>query len=348
MKTTAAVLVEPNSPLEIAELEIPMLHRGQVLVEVEFSGVCHTQILEWRGYRGVDPYLPHCLGHEGSGTVLEVGEGVTKVNCGDQVILSWIKGDGISAGGSTYGWDGRSNVNAGPITTFNRKSIISEDCLTVIPSNYPLKTVALVGCALPTGLGAVLNVARPIPGQSIAIFGVGGIGLCATMAANISGCTPIIAVDLVPQKAELAKTVGATHAVDASQDLVLERVFHICPNGLDFAIEATGRPDVMGQAVESVRPQGGSVIIIGNARHGEVWELDPKQLNLGKRILGTWGGDSQPSRDYLKYCELAMENRLNLDPFLIPSTYPLYDINLAFADLELGRVIRPIIDLSTL
>lgn len=345
MKTTAAILIEPNKPLEIVDLEIPKLRSGQVLIEVAFSGVCHTQILEWRGYRGADPYLPHCLGHEGSGVVLEIGDGVTKVDRGDHVILSWIKGSGIDAGGSIYGWSKRK-VNAGPITTFNRKAVISENRLTVIPNDFPLKTAALIGCALPTGLGVVFNVARPTPDQSIAIFGIGGIGLCATMAAEISGCAPIIAIDLIPQKLELAKSVGATHLINASQNDVLESITHICPNGVDLAIEATGRPSVMRQAIEVVRPRGGSVVIIGNARHGEILELDPKHLNLGKRIFGTWGGDSQPDRDYSTYCELVETDRLNLEPFLASPTYSLHNINLALTELESGRSTRPIIDLT--
>ena len=347
MNTSAAVLIESNRPLEIIDLEVPKLRRGQVLVDVAFSGVCHTQVLEWRGYRGIDPYLPHCLGHEGSGIVLEVGDGVTTVERDDHVILSWIKGSGISAGGSVYSWR-KQRINAGPITTFNRVSVVSEDRLTIVPSEFSLKTAALVGCALPTGLGSVFNVARPISGQSIAIFGVGGVGLCTAMAAKVRDCTPIIAIDLVEQKLELARAIGATYLINASRDSVLERIFQICPDGVDFAVEATGRTNVMCQALEAVRPRGGSVVIIGNARHGEIWELDPKQLNLGKRIFGTWGGDSQPDRDYLRYCDLAMMGLLNLDAFLTSPTYALHDINSALADLELGKLTRPIINFSIL
>ena len=347
MKTAAAVLTESNRPLEIIDLEVPKLRRGQVLVDVAFSGVCHTQVLEWRGYRGVDPYLPHCLGHEGSGIVLEIGDGVTKVERDDHVILSWIKGSGISAGGSVYSWR-KQRINAGPITTFNRVSVVSEDRLTIVPSEFSLKTAALVGCALPTGLGSVFNVARPISGQSIAIFGVGGVGLCTAMAAKVRDCTPIIAIDLVEQKLELARAIGATYLINASQDSVLERIFQICPDGVDFAVEATGRTNVMCQALEAVRPRGGTVVVIGNARHGEMWELDPKQLNLGKRIFGTWGGDSQPDRDYLRYCDLVMMGSLNLDAFLAPPAYPLNSVNAALIDLELGKLTRPIIDLSIL
>ena len=345
MKTTAAVLVELNRPLEILDLGIPKLGNGQVLVEVAFSGVCHTQVLEWRGNRGNDPYLPHCLGHEGSGIVLDIGEGVTKVQVGDHVIMSWIKASGLEAGGTVYNWEKRK-INAGPITTFSRKSVISENRLTPIPRDFHLKTAALIGCALPTGLGSVFNVIRPIPGKSIAIFGIGGIGLCATMAAQISGCTPIIAIDINPRKLQLASAVGATHIIDSSKKNLTESLLDICPDGLDFAVEASGQTIVMKQAIEAVRPRGGSVVIIGNAKHKEILEIDPKQLNMGKKILGTWGGDSQPDRDYSRYCKLIAANKLNLDSFLLPQPYPLEEINSALIDLESGKVSRPIIDLT--
>src|SRR4051794_32144375 len=214
MKTTAAVLVEPGRPLELADLDIPALKPGQVLVEVAFCGVCHTQILEARGHRGRDPYLPHCLGHEGSGTVRECGPGVTKVKPGDRVILSWIKGSGADVPGTVYDWNGRA-VNAGGITTFATHSVISENRLTVVPDGMDMRLAALVGCAVPTGAGVVFNTAQPRPGQSLVVFGVGGIGSCAVAAAALAGCVPVIAVDVNGDKLALAKQLGATHTVNA-------------------------------------------------------------------------------------------------------------------------------------
>src|SRR5262249_39198453 len=138
MKTVAAVLVETSQPLVLADLEIPALRPGQVLVEIAYSGVCHTQVLEWRGYRGEDRYLPHCLGHEGSGIVRDVGPGIAKVKPGDRVILSWIKGSGADVPGSIYRWNGRT-VNAGAITTFSRYAVISENRLVVLPESVPMR-----------------------------------------------------------------------------------------------------------------------------------------------------------------------------------------------------------------
>ena len=344
MKTTAAVLVETGKPLVLAALDIPALKPGQVLVQIAFSGVCHTQVLECRGYRGEDRYLPHCLGHEGSGIVCDVGPGGTKVKAGDRVILSWIRGSGTNVAGTVYRWGDRK-VNAGGITTFSRYSVISENRLTVIPEDIPLRDAALLGCAVPTGVGVVFNTAQPKPGQSIAVFGTGGIGLCAVAGAAIAGCTPIIAVDIRPDKLKLARQMGATHRVHAAEVDSVEEVHRVCPGGVDFAIEASGRPEVMLQALYSVRNQGGAAVIVGNARHGERVALDPKQLNLGKQLRGTWGGDNWPDRDFPRYCKLLRAGKLNLEP-LLSKTYRLSEVNKAIDELEAGMVARPLIDMT--
>lgn len=343
MKTTAAVLVEPQKPLVLAELEIPELRPGQVLVKIAVSGVCHTQLLEWQGYRGEDPYLPHCLGHEASGSVLDVGPGVSKVKQSDQVILSWIKGSGANVPGTVYQW-GHRPVNAGGITTFSEHAVISENRLTVIPEDISLRDAALLGCAVATGVGAVFNTAQAAPGQSIAIFGCGGIGLCAIAGAAIAGCVPIIAIDILPQKLELALQMGATHSIDASQTDPVAAIQEICAGGLDSAIEASGRPQVMVQALTSVRSQGGIAIVIGNARHGEYISLDPGQFNAGKQLRGTWGGDTHPDRDFPRYCKLLRSGKLKLD-LLTSKVYRLREINEALKDLKTGKVARPLIDM---
>jgi S-(hydroxymethyl)glutathione dehydrogenase/alcohol dehydrogenase len=344
VNTTAAVLVESRQPLELAQLSIPALGPGQVLVAIAYSGVCHTQLLEVRGHRGNDPYLPHCLGHEGSGTVLEVGPGVTKVKPGDQAILSWIKGSGADVHGPYYDWGGRT-VNAGAITTFGHHAVLSENRLTPLPPDLPLRAAALLGCALPTGVGAVVNTAQPHPGQSLAVFGVGGVGLCAVQAAALAGCSPVVAVDVNPAKLEVARQCGATHTVDASAGDPVDAVRGICPGGADYAIEASGRPAVMAQALQSVCDRGGAAVVIGNAHFGEQISVDPRQLNHGKRLLGTWGGDSQPDRDYPRFARLLVAGRLSVEP-LLGKVYALDAINDALDDLEAGRVVRPLIDMS--
>lgn len=347
MKTLAAILVELGKPLIVEELEIPSLKPGQVLVKVILSGACHTQVLECRGYRGQDQFLPHCLGHEGVGIVYETGPGVQKVKSGDRVILSWIKGSGADIPGCVYQWNGRS-VNAGGVTTFSQHSIVSENRLTVIPKELSPQSSALLGCAVPTGVGAVFNTAQPRPGQSIVVYGVGGVGLCAIAGATIVGCSPIIAVDLQSRKLDLAKQLGATHFIQVKEGMdLLQEIQKICPGGVDFALEASGRPHLMLKALESVRSQGGTAVIIGNASHNERVELDPKQLNMGKRLLGTWGGDNWPDRDFPRYIKLLACKKLNLSPLLSDArTYSLEQINQAIDDLEAGRVARPLIQME--
>lgn len=342
MKTLAAVLVELGRPLVLAELEIPVLKPGQVLVDIAFSGVCHTQLLECRGDRGADPYLPHCLGHEASGIVRELGPGVNKCRIGDRVALSWLKGSGADVPGTVYGWQGRT-VNAGGVTTFAQQTVVSENRVTVIPDELDLRDAAFLGCAVATGVGAVMHAAGARRGQSLAVFGAGGIGLCAIGGAAAVGAAPIIAVDVSPERLQAAQQVGATHAILADDGDPVAELIGICPGGVDFAVEASGRPAVMVQALRAVHRQGGAAVIVGNAHHGETVALDPRELNQGKRLVGTWGGDSVPDRDFPEYCRLIHSGQLNLAPLRSPP-YALREINEALAALEQRCVVRPLID----
>lgn len=328
----------------LAELDVPDLKPGQVLIDVAYSGVCHTQLLECKGLRGADPYLPHCLGHEASGVVREIGAGVTKCRVGDHVVLSWIKGSGADVPGTIYSWNGRE-VNAGGITTFARHTVVSENRVTVIPDDFDLQDAALLGCAVATGVGAVLNTAAMRPGQSVVVWGTGGVGLCAIAGALVVGADPIIGVDVNTDRLDVAKQMRATHIVNAAEQDPQAAISNICPGGADFAVEASGRPEVMIRALASVRRQGGTAVVIGNAPHGETVSLDPGELNQGKRLLGTWGGDNSPDRDFPRYCRLVQTGRLNIKP-LCSQPFPLSAINDALDAMERRHIARPVVDLS--
>jgi len=344
MKTEAAILVETGKPLVLADLEIPALKQGQVLVEIAFSGACGTQVMEWRGDKGEDKWLPHCIGHEGTGTVLETGAGVTKVKAGDKVVLSWIKGNGIEAGGAVYTWDGKK-VNAGGVTTFQRHALVSENRLTLLSPDLSLEAGVLLGCAAPTGMGAVFNVLKVEVGQSVAIFGTGGVGLNAVMAAAFAGAMPVIGVDPSPTRRAMAKTYGATHVIDPTGVDVLAEIRKIVPGGVDVAVEASGLPAVMDQAVNATRQQGGRAVVIGNARHGAALSLNPGVFNQGKSLLGTWGGDSVPDRDYPRLSKLIASGRFPARD-LLSKPYSLAQADQALTDLAAGTVGRPLIDMS--
>lgn len=340
-----AVLEEAGKPLRIVEdLVVPSLARGQVLVRLAYSGVCRSQLMEARGQRGEDRYLPHLLGHEGSGVVEAVGEGVTKVRAGERVILGWIHSRGLGPGSTRYACGGRS-INAGAVTTFNELAVVAENRCVKLPEGVPMDVAVLFGCALPTGAGIVMNLLHPPAGSSIAIFGLGGIGLSALMAMRLFGCARIIAVDISPSKLTLAREFGATHTVNPTRENPVNEVCRIVPDGVDFSIEASGTPVAIEQAFDAVRRNGGTCVFASHPPQGHRISLDPYELICGKRIMGTWGGECDPDRDLPKLAELYKRGLLPLEK-LIPTRYRLDDINHALDDLERGIAFRPLIELD--
>lgn len=344
--TRAAVLVETGKPLEIMELDLPELKPGQVLVEMKYAGVCHTQLHEVRGRRGHDRFLPHVLGHEGAGTVLACAGGVSKVKAGDRVVMTWIKGGGLDVPGTTYE-SAIGTVNSGAISTFMTVTVTCENRLVPITdADLPLREAALLGCAVPTGAGVVVNTANVQAGSSVAVFGVGGIGLSAVLAAAMREAAVIIAVDIVDEKLEAAKRAGATHAINAAKDDTVARIRGITDGrGVDTAVEAAGLPQTMEAAFASTAYGGGLCVLAGNVAFGEKISLDPFDLIKGRKIVGTWGGETIPDRDLPRYAELFLTGKL---PFgqLISHEWPLEEINTAFEELEAGRVSRALIGIS--
>jgi len=342
--TLAAVLVKTGAPLQLMELVIPEIGKGQTLVELHFSGVCFTQVSECRGHKGEDKFLPHCLGHEGSGVVLDVGEGVNKVKPGDRVVISWIKGSGADVPSARYQQNGKV-INCGALATFNKHAVVSENRLTVVPEGVSMRDAAFVGCALPTGIGSVRNTLGAKKGQSIVIFGVGGVGLSSVMGAALVGCSPIIAVDIIEEKLAEAKRLGATHILNASRCDVVAEIKKICPQGSDLAVEATGNPKVILDSLEVLKNQGGKTVVVGNPKATDQLTLSPKVFNAGKSILGTWGGDTKPDVDFPYYFDLLSQKKIELSR-IFSKTYSLNEINQAVDDLEQGKCIRPLIALK--
>ena len=345
MQTDAAILVELNQPLRHARLELPELKPGQVLVEVAYSGVCHSQLHEVRGRRGPDHYLPHTLGHEGAGVVRAVGAGVEKVQLGDRVVLTWIKGQGADVASSGYQEAG-AKINSGPLSTFMRHTVTCENRVVRLPPEMPLREAALLGCALPTGAGIVINMLAMQPGASLAVFGAGGIGLSAVLAARMLGADPLIAVDVVESKLAEALRLGATHAINARQRDPVAAIRELTQGrGADYAVEAAGRRETMEAAFRSVREQGGLCVLAGNLPHAEQIAIDPFELIRGKRIAGAWGGATRPDEDVPRYIRWFLEGRLPMNE-LISREYRLEEINAALDDLEQGRVVRALVDMA--
>ncbi|HBK42818.1 MULTISPECIES: zinc-binding dehydrogenase [unclassified Polynucleobacter] len=341
--TAAAVLFETNRPLQIlSNLRLPDLKSGQVLVKLFYSGVCHSQIMETRGRRGEDAWLPHLLGHEGSGQVIAIGDDVTKVKCGQDVILTWIKCNGIDAGGAQYTHGPSCVINAGAVTTFNQYAVVSENRLVPSPEGLPLDIAALYGCAIPTGAGIIINELKPENKKDFVFVGIGGIGLSALMTSCIYSPNLIIAVDISQEKLNLAKALGATHTVNASLVDPNEAIKGIAPNGVDYGIDASGTTKGIELAFNSIKRNGGICTFASHPRHGDMITLDPYELICGKQLRGSWGGSVEPDRDIPLFSKLFKENNIPIEK-LISRRYSLNEINQALDDLESGAATRPLI-----
>ena len=343
----AMVLERLNEPLVLRDsVQTPILARGQVLVKLAYSGVCHSQLMETRGGRGPDRFLPHLLGHEGTGVVETIGEGVSKVRPGDQVILTWIKGSGIEAGGAKYR-RGEVTINAGGVTTFNEKAVVSENRLVPLPEGLPMDLSVLFGCALLTGAGIVMNQIKPEKNSTVAVFGLGGIGLSALIALQLYSCAQIIAIDVEDEKLQLARELGATQTINSRNESAVETIARLTHGlGVDAAVEAGGLVSTIEQAFSSVKKNGGLCVFASHPPSGEKIALDPYDLISGKRIQGSWGGASNPDRDIPILAELYRKGKLPLEK-LIGKRYRLDQINEALDDLEHRRTTRPLIEIQT-
>ncbi|MCG8605173.1 zinc-binding dehydrogenase [bacterium] len=337
----AAILVEQNAPLVIDEVTIPKLGIGQILVRIEQSGICGKQIDEITGKLGPDPYLPHLMGHEGAGVVLEVGPGVRKVKADDHVVVHWIKGSGIDSEPPRFDWKGRS-VSAGWATTFNEMSIVSENRVTPIPTDIDFDVAALLGCAVTTGLGIVFNNIELKPGQSIAVFGTGGVGLNVIQAAALVNAHPIVAIDLLNRKLAKAKEFGATHTVNSTEKTVKAYLKDLTAGqGLDATVDTTGVARVR-QLTYEVTGRCGKTILAGVPHHRDRMTIDSFPLHFGRRMFGSHGGETHPESDIPRYLQLYQLGKLKLKE-LITHRCGLDEINAAVDLVRRGEVGRCVI-----
>lgn len=346
----AAVLSHLNKPLEIAErLEHGPLRKGQVRVEIAYSGVCRSQLMEARGFRGVDRYLPHLLGHEATGIVRELGQGVTKVHIGQKVVLGWIKGEGIEAGPTHYvDADQTRTINAGPIHTFNSEGIFSENRCFPLPEGIPMDVGVLFGCALLTGAGIVFNQIKLARGDSVSLWGLGGVGLAALVALRTLSEVEIYVIEKEEERLELARRMGVPNKnciLATGHDAVPLLLALRQGRGTDAAIEATGTTEGIEAAFSGVRPAGGHCVFASHPPTGQKISIDPHELISGKRIEGSWGGAAQPDRDIPRLAELYVRGLLPLEAFF-QKRYRLEEINTALNDMESGRTLRPLLEIN--
>ncbi len=334
---TAAILTDQHQPLVVDDVELPPeLSIGQVLVRVCYSSICGSQIGEIRGVKGTDPYLPHLLGHEGSGVVEAVGPGVSMVAVGDCVVMQAKDGNGIRSKVPQYRWRG-GELNAGWVTTFNQYAVVSETRLTPIPRGLDMKIAPLLGCAILTGFGAVENTVQPKMGESVVVFGAGGVGLSVIQAAALISAHPIIAVDLSESKLQLAARFGATlgiHAVEQDPPTV---IFDLLGSaGADHAIVCTESLEALEVAYE-VTTTDGQTIFLGLPPSKERVSLDAMPLHYGRILTGALIGNSDPSEAIPRYARLIDAGQLQLKE-MITDTFLLEEINQAVDKMIQGTI----------
>jgi NDMA-dependent alcohol dehydrogenase len=361
----AAVLYEAKQPLRVEDVELDGPRDGEVLVRIGAAGVCHS---DYHFMNGDIPIgLPCVLGHEGAGVVEEVGRGVTAIRPGDHVVLLFRAGCGrcefCSRGRPALCWmagqlrstgrllDGTSRLRRGDaeikhflgVSCFAERTVVPEQGVVRIPEDVSLEVAALVGCAVMTGVGAVMNTARVTPGAPVLVVGAGGIGLNCIMGATLVGAHPIIAADLVDAKLETAMEFGATHAVNAGARDLVEAVRELTGGeGVDFSFEAIGSPRAMAQAFQAVR-RGGVATAVGIAPFGSELSINAGELVYQEKTLqGSYYGSTRPHADMPRLLDLYRAGRLPLDR-LISRRYPLERVNEAYDALLAGEVARSVL-----
>lgn len=354
---TAAVMREPEQlTVETVQLEEPKA--GEVLVDVKATGVCHT---DYHAYTSEESNCPVVLGHEGAGVVEAVGDQVTAVAPGDHVVL-WVL---PSCGHCEYCSTGRPYLcpqrveirgempdgtkrlhdEEGPIdhffaqSSFASKAVVPEGSAVPVRNDVPFEIAALLGCGIPTGIGAVLNTAEVQAGDDVAVFGCGGVGASAILAADLVGAREIVAVDIAAEKLDKMREIGATEVVDASVNDPVEEIERLT-GGVDYSFECIGRSQTIAQAFESL-DRGGTAVATTTKETGSI-DIDGSAFLSGVNLVGNKVGSIRPQADLPKLADLYAEGKLNLDA-LLTETYPLSELNEAFDALYEGNGIRNVV-----
>ena len=353
--TLAAIIYKQGEPAVVESLELDDPGPGEVMVKIGGTGVCHSDHNVYSGYRRTDA-LPAILGHEGAGIVEMVGPGVQGLETGDKVVFAirpmcgrckycstarWNLCNPISSHTPTARFRKNGTQYYAGLATFAEHTVVWENNVVKVDADVPLEKAALVGCAVITGVGAVVNRAKVETGSTVAIWGCGGVGLNVIQGAHLAGASRIIAVDTNPSKFQYATKMGATDTVDASQNDVVEAIRDLTGGGVDYAFEVIGQPATLRQALEATC-EGGTAVLVGAAPDdGEVM-IPMRHLFLDRSLIGCSAGTGSPRYDFQWLIALYKQGRLNLDD-LVTRTRPLSEVNEAFRDMEAGAVARTVL-----
>ncbi len=361
IKSRAAVAFSDNSPLSIVELDLRPPGPGEVLVQLKAAGLCHTDLQFIDGSRNYSDY-PIVLGHEGAGVVVECGEGVGSVVPGDHVIPLSIPECGVCKNclsGKTnicqrfidtpegvvkFSYEGQS-VNAfSGLGTFSEFTVVPECALANVSRQAPLELLCCVGCAVATGVGAALYTADIESGNSVAVFGIGGIGVNVIQGAKLAGAENIIAIDSNPAKKSMAMAFGATNFIDASAegDGLLEAVRALSGGGVDVSFECVGSPKLINTAIEASHIGWGQTVLIGIPPGGQQLNIDPYSLFNGRKLMSSWAGNTRMRSQLPEIVDWYLQGKLELDA-LVSHRFSLEEINSGFDLMKTGGALRSVV-----
>ena len=337
-----AVLEKVNKPLIIKNLKIPNLQKNQLLVKIKYSYICGTQLNEIFGAKGPDKYVPHTLGHEASGNIMQVGPGIKNFKIGEKVVLSWIKKKGSSSVNPFYLDKKNKKINSGLVSTFSNFTVVSKDRVYKIPANLPMDIAALFGCALPTGFGIVLNYLKKISKNDyVGIYGVGGVGIMSLIALKSLGIKNIYAIDKNKKNLNIAKKFGCkfTLTLEDFEKKILNKFIN--KKNIKYNFEMSGNKMMMEAAIRNLS-NSGSMIFAGNTKKGDFIKLNPYDLIFGKKIFGFSGNDVSLEKNFKNYIKII--KKINFKQISnIFSIYKFKNINEAILDFKKGTVLRPLI-----
>ena len=361
----AVVFRDPQSPIEFVDVDLAPPRAGEVRVRIAAAGVCHSDLHVKRGEW--DAAAPLVMGHEGSGVVTELGEGVTTLAVGDHVVLSWVPPCGecrycraghearcqkvatvvaplgvLFDGTSRLSLDGEQLHHYLGVSSFAEEVVVPASGAVKVRDDAPLDVIAVVGCAVATGVGAVLNTAAVEPGSTVAVIGCGGVGLNVVQGARLACAERIVAIDVRPEKTQMALQFGATDRIDASQGDAVAQLRELIPDGVDYAFDAIGRTSTTEQAIQMLG-LGGAAVIVGLPPTGARASFEPLVLaEADQRILGSNYGSVRPSIDVPALVDRYMDGQLKIDP-LISGRRPLSEAAAALDDLDGGSALRTLL-----
>lgn len=366
MRTRAAVYREPNTPLDIVELEVCDLAPQDVLVRITHSGICRSDLHVYNGHRNWE--TPMILGHEGAGVVERVGVGVSGISPGDRVVLSLTASCGRCRpcslgftnrcgafmgfpigtyydGGHRFERDGEVYHSFCTVGSFAEHAVVHFSKAVRVPDAVGLDVACLVGCGVPTGIGSAVNTAQVRRGSVCVVYGCGGVGLNVIQGCRLMGAAEIVAVDLVDRKLALAETFGATRTVNPANDDPVETVMSLTGGrGADYAFEVIGTEATYRNAWDSIG-SGGLAVMVGGPPAGTPFHIDATEIYFGKAVTGSMYGNSSPARDFPWIFDLYLSGQLLLDE-LITKHRPLEDVTAALDELDAGGVVRTVLDIG--